>query len=66
MSKPTKTSKDRRSNSRNVDWFSRGRDAFTEGKKCFIDDARIRGDQRQNWYDGWNHQALLNSRSKTR
>ena len=49
---------------RDVDWFSRGRDAFTEGKRCFFDDARVRGDQRQAWYDGWNHQARLNNRAK--
>jgi len=47
-----------------VDWFSRGRDAYTEGKRCFFDDARVRGDQRQSWYDGWHHQARLNNSSK--
>ena len=50
---------------RGIDWFSRGRDAFSEGKPCFFDDARLRGDQRQAWYAGWNHQARLNNRSKS-
>lgn len=45
-----------------VDWFSRGRDAMTEGRPCFIDDARISGPDRQAWYDGFNHQAWLNTR----
>lgn len=44
-----------------VDWFSRGRDAMTEGKTCFIDDARISGADRQAWYDGYNHQARINA-----
>lgn len=44
-----------------VDWFSRGRDAMTEGRPCFINDARISGQSRQSWYAGWNHQARLNN-----
>ena len=43
-----------------VDWFSRGRDAFTEGKPCFIQDARISGADRSAWYAGWNHQSKIN------
>lgn len=48
-----------------VDWFSRGRDAFTSGKPCFIDDARISGADRQAWYRGWHHQRNLNTRPAT-
>lgn len=44
-----------------VDWFSRGRDAFTEGRPCLIQDARISGKDRSAWYAGWNHQARLNT-----
>lgn len=44
-----------------VDWFSRGRDAFTEGRPCFIRDARISGRDRSDWYAGWNHQRSLNA-----
>ena len=43
-----------------VDWFSRGRDAFTEGKPCFCQDARISGADRNAWYEGWKHQQRLN------
>jgi hypothetical protein len=44
-----------------VDWFSRGRDAMTEGRPCHINDARISNASRQDWYSGWNHQARLNN-----
>lgn len=44
-----------------VNWFDRGRAAMTEGRPCIITDARIFGSDRQDWYDGWNHQARLNS-----
>lgn len=44
-----------------IDWFSRGRDAFTEGKPCFIRDGRISGADRTAWYDGWKHQRNLNT-----
>ena len=44
-----------------VDWFSRGRDAMTEGRSCLITDARISGPDRQAWYDGFAHQARLNN-----
>ena len=44
-----------------VDWFSRGRDAFTEGRPCFIQDARITSKDRTAWYAGWNHQSRLNN-----
>jgi hypothetical protein len=47
---------------RDVDWFSRGRDAFNDGKPCSIHDARLRSDQRHAWRRGWNHQARLNNR----
>lgn len=47
---------------RDVDWFSRGRDAYSDGKPCTISDARLRNDQRQAWYAGWNHQARQNNR----
>lgn len=59
-----KQSRAEKSSSRDIDWFSRGRTAFAEGRDCFFDDARVRGDQRQAWYDGWNHQARLNNISK--
>ena len=45
---------------RKVDWFSRGRDAFTEGRPCFIRDGRISGNDRSAWYAGWNHQSRIN------
>lgn len=44
-----------------VDWFSRGREAFTEGRPCFIRDARISSRERAAWYAGWKHQAALNN-----
>ena len=44
-----------------LNWFDRGRDAMTEGRPCIMTDARISGSDRQAWYDGWNHQARLNS-----
>ena len=44
-----------------VDWFDRGRDAFTQGKECFISDARISGACRERWYQGWRHQRNLNT-----
>ena len=44
-----------------VDWFQRGRDAFTEGKPCQITDARINGQDRQAWHDGYDHQQALNN-----
>jgi hypothetical protein len=44
-----------------VDWFARGRDAFTEGVPCFIRDARLTGQDRQAWYAGWRHQQNLNT-----
>lgn len=44
-----------------VDWFQRGRDAFTEGRPRFIKDARISGKDRAAWYAGWNHQANTNN-----
>lgn len=47
--------------SRKVDWFSRGRDAFTEGRHRFLDDARINGQARADWYRGFDHQKALNS-----
>jgi len=50
--------------SKKVDWFSRGRDAFTEGRPCFIKDARITGNDRSAWYAGWNHQAGINHLAK--
>lgn len=43
-----------------VDWFSRGQDAFTEGRPCFIKDARISAADRSAWYAGWNHQSRIN------
>jgi len=46
--------------SRKVEWFQRGRDAMTEGRPCFCQDARISGADRQAWYEGWKHQARLN------
>jgi len=46
--------------SRKVDHFQRGRDAFTEGTKCFCQDARISGADRNAWYEGWKHQQRLN------
>ena len=45
-----------------VNWFDRGRDARSEGKPCIITDARISGVDRQNFYDGWHHQARLNAK----
>ena len=47
-------------NKEGVNWFSRGRDAFTEGKPCEIADARISSRARQKWREGWNHQARMN------
>lgn len=47
-----------------VDWFQRGRDAFTEGRPRFIKDARISGKDRAAWYAGWNHQANTNNLAK--
>ena len=44
-----------------VDWFNRGRDAFTEVRPCFCNDARISGASRQAWYNGWRHQQALNT-----
>ena len=44
-----------------VDWFSRGRDAFTEGRPCFCQDARISSADRNAWYEGWKHQRNLNT-----
>ena len=44
-----------------INWFNRGRDAFTEGQPCFFNDARITGASRQAWYDGWKHQRNLNT-----
>lgn len=49
---------------RKVDWFSRGRDAFTEGRPCFFADARVSGADRSAWYAGWNHQARINNACK--
>lgn len=46
---------------RKVDWFSRGRDAYTAGRPCFIDDARISSTDRQAWYAGWRRQHDLNT-----
>lgn len=43
-----------------IDWFSRGRDALTEGHPNIITDARISGADRQKWHEGWLHQAYLN------
>lgn len=47
--------------SRKVDWFSRGRDAFTEGRPAFCDDARISGQDRADWHRGYDHQKALNT-----
>lgn len=47
--------------SRNVDHFSRGRDAYTEKRPCFCDDARLSGKARNAWYEGWKHQRNLNT-----
>jgi len=47
-----------------VNWFDRGRDAFTEGHPRFIEDARISGKDRASWHEGWNYQSLLNNRQK--
>ena len=47
--------------SRKLAWFDRGRDAFTEGRPCFIADGRASGKDRQDWYDGWKHQQNLNT-----
>jgi hypothetical protein len=44
-----------------VDWFQRGRDAFTAGHPRFIKDARISGKDRAAWYAGWNHQSQKNT-----
>ena len=44
-----------------IDHFSRGRDAYTEGRPCFCDDARLSGFSRQAWYNGWNYQRNLNT-----
>jgi hypothetical protein len=46
---------------RKADWFSRGRDAFTEGRPGFCDDARISGKDRAEWHRGYAHQQALNS-----
>ena len=46
---------------RKVDWFQRGRDAFTEGQPAHITDARINGRDRQAWHDGYQHQQSLNN-----
>ncbi|BCU76017.1 hypothetical protein [Luteolibacter sp. LG18] len=50
--------------SRKVLWFDRGRDAFTEGKPCHFDDARVSGHDRQEWYRGWRHQQHLNAKPR--
>lgn len=50
--------------SQKVDWYSRGRDAFTEGRPCFIKDARISAADRTSWYAGWNHQSRVNGLAK--
>ena len=47
--------------SRKVDWFERGRDAFTEGRPGFCDDGRISGQDRADWHRGYRHQQALNS-----
>lgn len=47
---------------RGIDWFSRGRDAFAEGRPCRIDDLRLTRRNIQEWYAGWNHQAAMNGR----
>lgn len=44
-----------------VDWFTRGRDAFTAGKSRHIQDARITGRDRNDFRRGWNFQARLNA-----
>jgi hypothetical protein len=44
-----------------INWFIRGRDAFTAGKPGFCDDARISGASRQAWYEGWKYQRNLNT-----
>ncbi len=43
-----------------IDWFSRGRDALTEGRPNIITDARISGADRQAFHEGWLHQSRLN------
>jgi len=43
-----------------IDWFQRGKDAFTEGRPCFIRDSRISSKDRSAWYAGWNHQSRTN------
>jgi hypothetical protein len=48
-----------------VNWFARGRDAFTEGKPCELTEARISSRARQKWRDGWNHQARLTARKRS-
>jgi hypothetical protein len=44
-----------------TDWFSRGRDSYTEGKPCYFDDSRTSSAGRRAWYEGWNHQRNLNT-----
>jgi hypothetical protein len=48
---------------RKVDWFSRGRDAYTEGRPGFCDDARISGKDRAAWHRGYEHQKTLNTQA---
>ena len=44
-----------------TDWFNKGRNAYTDGKPMFCQDARISGCDRNAWYAGWKHQQNLNT-----
>lgn len=43
-----------------VDWFERGKQAFSAGLPRFIKDSRLSNKDRAAWYAGWNAQSQTN------
>lgn len=43
-----------------VDWFERGKQAFSAGLPRFIKDSRLSNKDRAAWYAGWNSQSQTN------
>ena len=40
-------------------WFHRGREARASGLPCEVRDARVSGEHRRHWMDGWREEDRL-------
>lgn len=46
-------------------WFHRGREAAGQGRPRVITDGRLSHENRQSWYQGWDHETQLKAPKPT-